>query len=122
MLTTDLLKYAAGVSRAPVEFVRLPTFERSADGLLTEADVLETELVLMTNPEAGDLIPSGRGLRQLRRPLKGRGKRGGARVIYYLVTHNHRILLMAAYSKNEKENLSFEELRHLADLAHRELR
>jgi hypothetical protein len=38
--------------------------------------------------------------------LAGRGKRGGARVIYYW--HNERLplLLLAAYGKNEKANLS----------------
>ncbi len=50
-------------------FKRLLTFERSASGLLTEADVMELEIALMLRPEAGALIPGGKGLRKLRRPL-----------------------------------------------------
>ena len=64
-----------------MEFKRLQTFERSASGLLTEAEVMELEIALMLKPEAGALIPGGKGLRKLRRPLADRGKSGGARVI-----------------------------------------
>jgi len=41
----------------------------------------ELQVILLENPSVGDLIPGGRGLRKLRVPLPGRGKRGGARVI-----------------------------------------
>ena len=99
-----------------MEFVRLPTFERTADGLLPEAEIFELELLLTEHPEAGDLIPGGRGLRKLRRPAKGRGKRGGARVIYYHVTRQHLVLLIVAYAKNEQEDLDRKQLQLLADL------
>jgi mRNA-degrading endonuclease RelE of RelBE toxin-antitoxin system len=99
-----------------VEFVRLPTFERTSDCLLPEAEIFELELLLTEHPEAGDLIPGGRGLRKLRRPAKGRGKRGGARVIYYHVTRQHLILLIVAYAKNEQEDLDRKQLQILADL------
>ena len=62
--------------------MRFPTFEKTATGLLSEADIFELEMLLTVRPEAGDLIPGGRGLRKLRRPAKGHGKRGSARVIY----------------------------------------
>lgn len=99
-----------------MEFVRLPTFERTANGLLAEADIFELELVLSERPEAGDLIPGGRGLRKLRRPAKGRGKRGGARVIYYHITRQSIILLILAYAKNDQEDLDRKQLQILADL------
>jgi hypothetical protein len=97
-----------------VEFVRLPTFEKTAAGLLAEAEILELELQLTEQPLAGDVIPGGRGLRKLRRPAKGRGKRGGARVIYYHVTQSHQILLILAYAKNEREDLDRRQLQTLA--------
>jgi hypothetical protein len=56
-----------------VEFIRLPTFEKSAARVFTESDVLELELALILDPRAGDLIPAARGLRKLRPPLPGRG-------------------------------------------------
>jgi hypothetical protein len=99
-----------------VEFVRFPAFEQSAAGLLSEADILELEMLLAVHPHAGDLIPGGRGLRKLRRPAKGRGKRGGARVIYYHVSSQHLILLIVAYAKNEQEDLDRRQLQILAQL------
>lgn len=99
-----------------VEFVRFPTFEKSAIGLLSEADILELEMQLVVHPDAGALIPGGRGLRKLRRPAKGRGKRGGARVIYYHVNSQHLILLIVAYAKNEQEDLNRRQLQILAQI------
>ena len=61
-------------------------------------------------------MPGGRGLRKLRRPAKGRGKRGGARVIYYHVNAQHLILLIVAYAKNEQEDLDRRQLQILAQL------
>lgn len=99
-----------------MEFVRLPAFERSASGLLFESDILELEIALILHPHAGDLIPGGRGLRKLRRPARGRGKRAGARVIYYHVNRQHLILLIAAYAKNEQADLDRRQLRSLSHL------
>ena len=50
----------------------------------------------MLDPAAGQVIPGGRGLRKVRRPLAGRGKREGARVIYYHLAANHTIYLVFA--------------------------
>ena len=99
-----------------MEFVRFPTFEKSANGLVSEADILELEMHLAVHPHAGDLIPGGRGLRKLRRPAKGRGKRGGARVIYYHVNSQPLILLIVAYAKNEQEDIDRRQLQILAQL------
>lgn len=99
-----------------VEFVRFPAFEKSAAGLLSEAEILELERQLLVQPDAGDLIPGGRGLRKLRRPMKGRGKRGGARVVYYHVKAGHLILLIFAYAKNAQEDLDRRQLQLLAQL------
>jgi hypothetical protein len=98
-----------------VEFIRLPTFERSAARIFTEADVLELEIELMREPLAGDLIPGGRGLRKLRRPLVGRGKSGGARVIYYFVTSQDMILLIFAYAKSRTGHIPKPFLKAIAE-------
>ena len=99
-----------------MEFKRLQTFERSASGLLTEADVMELEIALMLRPEAGALIPSGKGLRKLRRPLAGRGKSGGARVIYYYLSDDATIYLVFTYAKNRQPDLTKDQLSTLAKL------
>ena len=61
------------------------------------------------NPEAGELIPETGGVRKMRWALSGRGKRGGARVIYYYHSERLPLFLLAAYGKSEKANLTMAE-------------
>ena len=62
--------------------------------------------LLAASPEVGDLIPGTGGLRKIRVPLAGRGKRGGARVIYYYYDVTLPIYLLLVYAKNERDDLS----------------
>ena len=103
-----------------MEFVRLASFEKSSAAIFTETDILELELDLMLRPEAGDLIPGAKSLRKLRRPLRGRGKRGGARVIYYLITAEDKILLLYAYAKNVQGDLTPAQSKQLVQLVRQE--
>lgn len=103
-----------------VEFKRFRLFEKSCAGLFTEQDVFELELALVADPEAGDLIPGAKGLRKIRRPLMGRGKRGGARVIYYPIVSEHQILLLYAYAKNQCGDLTPAQAKQLVQLVQEE--
>jgi hypothetical protein len=62
------------------------------------------------------LIAETGGVRKLRWALSGRGKRGGARVIYYFYNEQLPVFLLAAYGKNEKANLSKAERNAMAKL------
>lgn len=95
-------------------FVELPIFTRCASVLFSDDDLAEMQNTLLENPAAGDLIPKGRGLRKLRVPLPGRGKRGGARVIYYHWVSRERCYLVYAYAKNAAADLTQEQLHRLA--------
>lgn len=61
---------------------------------------------LAANPTAGDVIPGTGGVRKLRWALEGRGKRGGARVIYYFHSERLPLFVLNAYAKNESDDLS----------------
>src|ERR1035437_8607549 len=61
---------------------------------------------LADNPTAGDLIPGTGGVRKLRWALEGRGKRGGARVVYFYHDPDVPIFALTAYAKNERADLS----------------
>jgi hypothetical protein len=89
-------------------FVRLPSYEASARKVLTEADELALEQTLLANPEAGATIAGAGGVRKIRigREAHGRGKRGGARVIYYLRSSLGRIYLLFTYAKGESDDLT----------------
>ena len=80
----------------------------------------QLQALLMARPDAGDLIPGSEGLRKVRMPMAGRGKRGGARVIYYWMKDRSRIYLLLACAKNAQANLSSVELAILRDLMQEE--
>lgn len=73
-------------------------------------------LFLARYPEAGDIIPDSGGVRKLRWMAKGRGKRGGARVIYYFHDLSMPLVLFTAYAKNRKPDLSASERKELRKL------
>jgi hypothetical protein len=103
-------------------FIELPIFIRCTAGLLTDEDLNDLQITLLENPYVGDLIPGGHGLRKLRVPLPGRGKRGGARVIYYHWVSEQQCYLVYAYAKNEAADLTREQLQRLAALMNKVVR
>ena len=72
---------------------------------------------LLRQPDRGDVIPQSGGLRKVRMRLPGRGKSGGARVIYLHLPKYDTIVLFYLYTKAQRENLSPEQLRRLRDAA-----
>ena len=91
-----------------------PTFTRQADKLFSEGERRELIDYLAENPLAGDEIPGTGGVRKLRFPALGRGKRGGARVIYFYGGEDMPIYALLAYAKSAKTDLSAAELRAVA--------
>ncbi len=96
-------------------FYETNIFTAQIVSLLTDESYRELQNQIVANPEAGDLIPGSQGLRKIRWKVEGRGKRGGMRVIYYLVTREE-VFLIFAYKKNEQENLTPEQTRKLRQL------
>lgn len=94
-------------------FEELPKFTERALELLTDEDLGMLQLALLRNPELGKVIKGGGGLRKARVALPGRGKSGGARVIYLYYRSESRITLCALYAKNEKETLSASDVKAL---------
>ena len=91
-----------------------PTFTRQAEKLFSEDEKMELISFLSTNPLAGDLIPGTGGVRKLRFAASGKGKRGGARVIYYYLDEDLPLYVLLAYPKNAKVDLTPEEKRGVA--------
>jgi len=71
----------------------------------------------MKNPEAGDVIEGTGGLRKLRYGDKrrGKGKRGGLRVIYYWWDGGAQFWLFTLYGKDEMDDLNAKEKRAFRD-------
>jgi hypothetical protein len=106
-------------------FVETTGFTGSIVDLLPDHAYARLQQALMKNPDAGAVMPGCGGLRKVRSadPKRGKGKRGGVRVIYLHVPGARRFYMLDLYGKNEKEDLSSaekKELRHLAEVLKRE--
>jgi hypothetical protein len=102
-----------------VHFVETPVFTRQICSLLDDADYRQLQVTLALKPEAGDVIRGSGGLRKIRWTARGRGKRGGIRVIYYLVADGE-IYFLFAYAKTTQENIDSRQLRILRNLVEEE--
>jgi mRNA-degrading endonuclease RelE of RelBE toxin-antitoxin system len=85
---------------------------------LDDSEYLELQSALILRPDLGDLIPESGGLRKLRwvESRRGKGKRGGVRVIYYWYAPDELIYFLLMYSKGEQDDLSAAEKKALRQL------
>ena len=105
-----------------MEFIETSFFTKRIGELLEDEEYGALQAGLAANPGLGKLIPSSHGLRKVRWPSQktGSGKRGGIRVIYYLIFAN-KILMLFAYTKNRQHDLSGQQLRILRQYVEREV-
>jgi hypothetical protein len=103
-----------------VVIVETPTFTRLIREVLDDESYRLLQLELAVDPSRGVLIPGTGGVRKLRWAASGRGKSGGARVIYYWAKSREIVLMLAAYSKNDQVNLTPTQSKALRNLVERE--
>ena len=104
-------------------FVELPPFERHRNEYLDDDSFLTLQQLLMHSPETGDVIPGAGGLRKLRfaDERRGKGKRGGLRVIYYWWSGKSQFWLFTLYNKDEMSDLTKGQRELLKEMIKREL-
>jgi len=81
-------------------------FEKQAAALWSVDERLDFIAWIAAHPLAGDVIPGTRGARKVRWQGKGKGKRGGARVVYFHLPADGALLLIAVYAKSQQTNIS----------------
>lgn len=91
-------------------------YARRARKLLAEHERTKLIAFLATHPDAGDVLEGTGGVRKLRWGREGRGKSGGARIIYFYYNESMPLYLLTLYGKSEKDNLSAAERNNLAKL------
>ncbi|MFE8646882.1 DNA-binding protein [Sphingomonas sp. NCPPB 2930] len=91
--------------------IETPTFQRQVADVWTEADRLDFIAHIAANPEVGVVIPGADGARKIRWTVAGKGKRGGARVIYFNLSGDEVVLLVAIYTKAERDNIPPKEIK-----------
>jgi hypothetical protein len=84
-----------------MEFFEALAFTRYVSSYLTDDEYREMRGRLVSEPETGDMFPGTGGFRKLRwaDPKRGKGRRGGLRVIYYYFPGERQIWLMTLYDK-----------------------
>ncbi len=99
-----------------LNFIETPWFTRQVTKLLSDDEYARMQWRLIQLPDIGDVIPGGGGIRKFRFAAKGKGTRGGARVIYYFAMSRGQIIMLDVYSKDEKSDITLPRLRELKKL------
>ncbi|MEZ4270164.1 MAG: type II toxin-antitoxin system RelE/ParE family toxin [Myxococcota bacterium] len=99
---------ASGVHSASgwLTVVETPAFQSRASGRLSQSEVEAVISTLAKDPTQGPVITGTGGVRKVRVAIGGRGKSGGARVIYYFYNRSMPLFLLTVFAKNEQANLT----------------
>ena len=89
-----------------VSVVETDSYLYKARKVMSEAEMETVVSVISASPMDGDVIQGTSGLRKLRIPLQGRGKRGGGRVVYWYYNEGYPAILLWVFAKNEASDLS----------------
>jgi len=102
-------------------FVESTDFSSERERFMDDAAFRAFQNELVAQPFRGDVMPGCGGLRKVRigDPSRGKGKRGGARVIYLLIPEADRIDLLLVYGKDEQDDLTPAQKKTLKGLADR---
>lgn len=87
-----------------LEFIR-----RAKRSNLSEEDIDNIKLFVANNPSAGNVMQGTGGARKVRIPGRGKGKRGGYRVVTFFTGSDIPVFLLDVYSKSSRENLTVAE-------------
>lgn len=108
------------VESSLLHFVHAPDFDEGlVDIPMSDEELREVQAAIQRDPRVGVLIEGTGGVRKMRAGVKGRGKRGGARVLYYCVLRRRVVFLLLAYDKSVRESITTSEkhvLRHLTTM------
>ena len=96
---------------------QLSKFKTEATELIGTDGIDAVAVYLIEHPEAGDVIPGSGGVRKLRWAAKGKGKRGGSRIIYVYIVVAASIYLLRCYAKSVKTDLTADEKKELRQIA-----
>src|SRR5688572_22921013 len=98
-------------------FLETTTFTRLVADVVSDHHYAEFQRELSRHPDQGDLLEGCGGVRKVRLAARGKGKSGGARVIYLYLRHRERIYLLYLFTKGDAANLSADGKKTMRELA-----
>ena len=105
-----------------MEFIETSIFTTAIRDLIKDDEYRSLQIALLLRPEQGKIIPGSGGLRKVRWGVKGRGKRGGCRVIYYWDKKQSVFFMLYAYPKGVQGDLTPSQAKTLKKLVREELK
>ena len=102
-----------------ITVAELPEYIKRAEHLLDESERNKVIDYLAAHPESGKIMQGTGGIRKIRWARKGKGKRGGVRIIYYFYNDTIPLFLLTMFGKNQKNNLKKSERNELSALTKR---
>jgi hypothetical protein len=101
-------------------FIHTKKFDNQWEALgCNDDDLIELQKAICENPQKPPVIAGTGGVRKIRVPLEGRGKSGGARVLYVDFVVREMVGLLYVYAKGEKESISEDERKILKTMVER---
>ena len=97
--------------------VESPLYLAQAERLMSEGEREHVIDVVAADPTAGVLIKGTNGLRKMRIPLRGRGKSGSGRVVYWFHSPDYPVVLMLVFAKSAAGDLTADERKRLVALS-----
>ncbi len=107
-----------------MEFIEAPAFSRYLAEYMDDDSYRMLQERLAANPLMGDVMPGTGGFRKLRwaDPRRGKGRRGGLRIIYFYFESEQQIWMMTVYGKDEAADLTAKEKKSLKAAIEAELK
>ena len=102
-------------------FIETSFFTKQIKELLTDDEYRTLQEELIIQPDKGDLIRHGGGIRKIRHGQQSKGKSGGIRAIYYWIDSENTIFFLLAYPKSSQDNLTDQQTAILRKLVKEEL-
>ena len=100
--------------------IETPVFTKRVNEILDHDEYRLFQIQLLQNPDSGSIIQGSGGIRKIRWSGSGREKRGGSRILYFWFNKNYVLLMLFIFKKNEKDDLSKEQLKLLKTIVEKE--
>ncbi len=103
-----------------MRIIETPILTKRVQEILTNEEYRLFQIKIIGDPKAGKIIQGSGGIRKIRWSASGRGKRGGSRILYYWYNEQNLFLMLFIFKKNEKDDLTTDQIKILKSIVESE--